>query len=445
MNPTVSRADRRLLLALGGAVLLTIVAMSLLAPSTAVNDPRPSSYNPAPGGAKAAYLMLEAMGRPVGRWEQPLDELGADEAARTTLILAEPLYSALEKDRLAASVHTFLEHGGRLLTTGASGALLLPGGVVEASRRLQALCYTDPEGPGVLARAGHVEMRDAVRWTETRPTEPQHLQQDPHQGLHQGPQQGPQQGLQHDPRSELRLDLRVEQRCGQDAVVVRLRVGRGEAVWWSSAVPLTNAELHNDADLKLLLASLASGSGSGAGSASAPVRRVLFDESLQQPVRSKWTAAQGLPLWSLAAQAALVFSLLIFSFSRRRGPVRLPVALPRSSPVEFAASMGHLYERAGATGVPISAAKRRLGRALAREGSLPPRAMEGDPAGTAAALAERFGGDWHNLAEHLRAAEATADTPLRARSALALVRALDEDTRRVQAAAHPDYSDEPDR
>ena len=150
----------------------------------------------------------------------------------------------------------------------------------------------------------------------------------------------------------------MEQRCGPDAVVVRMPVGKGEAIWWSSASPLTNAELHNDADLKLLLASLGEG------------RRVLFDESLQQTTRTQWSAARGLPLWWLLAQCGVVFGLLVFSFSRRRGPMRLPVGVPRSSPLEFAVSMGDLYEKAGATGAATEAARRRLERVLVREAGL---------------------------------------------------------------------------
>ena len=395
MTASLRKVDRRFVLIVTGFVLLLIVAVSLAAPSTATNDPRPSTYNTAPGGAKAAFLTLAALGRPVARWEQPLQDLPPGDAAHTTLVLAEPLYAAPEKDRLASAIHSFLQRGGRLLTTGASGALLLPGGATTPSHRFGALCSTQPEGPGPLAAAGSVEMAVGAAWSADTPA------------------------------------ARVEGRCGADAVIVRLPVGAGEAIWWSSASPLTNAELRNDADLKLLLASLGEG------------RRILFDETLQQPVRSKWSAAAGLPLLSLLAQAGLVFALLVFSFSRRHGPVRLPVAVPRSSPTEFARSMGDLYERAGATGVAISAARRRLLRVLMREGGLPQGVAESPPDDVAAALANRFGGDWNALAGHLRQAAETGDTPLRPRSALALVRALGHDVERVAMAAHMQSSRSP--
>lgn len=381
--------DRRLILWLGAAVLLIIVAVSLFAPATADNDRRPSSYNPAPGGAKAAFLTLESLRIPVARWDQPLDELSSVDASRTTLLLAAPMYTSLEKDRLAAAVKAFLDRGGRVITTGPTGALLIPGGSVKMSRRLSDLCYTEPEGPGRLARAGHVEMHDMVRWGDEG------------------------------------AGVFVEQRCGPDAVVVRVPVGRGNAIWWSSATPLTNAELHNDADLKLLLASIGDN------------RRVLFDESLQQTTRSQWSAARGLPLFSLLVQAALVFALLVFSFSRRRGPVRLPVVLPRSSPLEFAVSMGDLYETAGATGAATEAARRRLEGTLIRDAGLPQQTVKAGPEAIVEALEKRFGGIWRSVGEHLREASLAADVNPRPASALKLVRALGDDAARVRQAARP--------
>ncbi|MGI4829083.1 MAG: DUF4350 domain-containing protein [Janthinobacterium lividum] len=389
MASTAFQPDRRFLAVFAGVILLLIVVVSVIAPTTADNDPRPSSFNAAPGGAKALYLTMEALGRPVRRWDQPLDELDGVDAAHTTLLLAEPQFSALEKDRLTAAVKAFLERGGRVLTTGPEGALLIPGGGVKSSRRFGSLCYTVPEGPGALAAAGKVEMLDPVRWADET------------------------------------AEVRVEQRCGPDAVVVRVPVGRGEAIWWSSPAPLTNAELKNDADLRLTLASLGEG------------RTVVFDEALQQGVRSQWTAARGLPLYSLLAQAALVFGLLVFSFSRRRGPVRLPVAVPRSSPVEFAMSMGDLYEKAGATRAATEAAKRRLLRVLVRDGGLAQRTVEAGSEAVVAALELRFGGNWGSVGQHLSEAITAADVQPKPRGALALVRALGEDAERVRRAARP--------
>ena len=382
--------DQRLLLIVSAVTLVLIAGVSVLAPRGAENDPQPTTYNAGPDGAKAAYLIFQRLGVATSRWERPIAELNGANPGRTTLVLAEPLYAPTEEKELAAEVQGFLERGGRVLATGVLGARLLPGGDVAAPGMLHSgLCHTTPEGPGPLARAGSVEIVEHTQWAS------------------QGPQ------------------YRVEQRCGMDAVVVQYAVGKGEAIWWSSPTPLTNAGLKQDADLRLLLASVGDG------------RAVVFDESLHKQTASLWDAARGLPLKWLAWQTAALFVLLVLSFSRRRGPVRSPVTLPRSSPLEFAESMGDLYEKGGATSAATEAAKRRLLRVLTREAGVAQAAVSLGPDAIAEALRERVGGDWTTLAEHLRTAEEARDTEVSPRSALALVQALSEDADAVRRAVAP--------
>jgi hypothetical protein len=386
--------DRGRLLILCGVMTAMIVVVCVVAPSSEENDPRPTVTNIGPHGAKAAYLTLGALGVKTSRSDHSLAELNGElndaQAARTTMILAEPQYDATEQKGLAAEVRQFLERGGRVLTTGPAGALLLPDGEASPAGLLESgLCHTTPEGPGLLARAGSVEMTNRVQWTN------------------EGPK------------------YRVEQRCGKDAVVVRYAVGKGEAVWWSSAAPIENGELKNDADLKLLLASVGSG------------REVVFEESLYGAVKTMWDEAKGLPLSWLALQAALLFVLLVVSFSRRRGPVRSAVRLPRSSPVEFATSMGDLYEKAAASSAATEAAKRRLLRVLMREAGVAQGTIEEGPEAIAEALRLRLGGDWSLVSEHLQEAKRVQHEAIAMRSALALVRALSEDAKRVRESLQP--------
>ena len=403
-----SVSDRKLLLMLCGLLLVLIVGVSIVAPQSAENDPRPTTTNSGPRGAKAAYLMLVALGRKTSEWNPPISELndGLSDAqvARTTLILATPVYAATEQKELAAEVEQFLQRGGRVLATGPSGALLLPGGAVKSPGILNnGLCKTTPEGPGPLARAGSVEMVEGGQWASEGPA------------------------------------YRVEQRCGSDAVVVRYavstppgkerpsgtRVGKGEAIWWASAGPLENAELKNDANLRLLLATVGDG------------RDVVFDESLHGATKTLWDAAKGLPLGWLALQAALLFVLLVVSFSRRRGPLRSPVLLPRSSPVEFATSMGDLYEKAAASSAATEAAKRRLLRIVTREAGVAQETIEEGPEAIAEALQVRLGGDWARVCEHLNDAKRAQHEAIAMGSALALVRALSEDAKKVRAGLEP--------
>jgi hypothetical protein len=387
-------SDRTMLLTLSGAMLVVIVVVSLLAPQKAKDDPQPTTTNSGQQGAKALYVTLERVGRKVSRWDRPLAELNASmsdaQAARTTLVLAAPDYESKEFEPLQKELKRLLERGGRVLATGPSGAVLLPGGEAKRADVLQApRCETTPEGPGPLAQVGSVEMMESSQWGS------------------EGPQ------------------YRVEQRCGAEALVVRYAVGRGEAVWWSSAWPLENSQLKNDGDLKLTLATLGEG------------REVVFDESLHGEIGTLWDEAKGLPLPWLEAQGAVLFVLLVLSFSRRRGPLRDPVMLPRSSPLEFAESMGDLYEKGGATSAATEAARRRLMRVLVREAGVAPQTVVEGPEAIAEALQERLGGDWTDLREHLMRCQEAQHGHVTARSALALVKALSEDAESVRARLDP--------
>jgi hypothetical protein len=378
-----SRNDRRLLMIVSGAALALVIVVSLLAPSSAANDPEPTTTNAGPMGAKAAYLLMQAMGRETSRWTRPLAELPSEDAERTTLVLAAPQVDETEVEEIRKELKEFMQAGGRVVATGASGAELLPGGKVEGST-FGGPCRTTPEGPGLLAKAGSVRIANGAHWADD---DPQYV---------------------------------VEQRCGRDAVVVRYAYGKGEAIWWSSATPLTNDALKQDASLKLLLASVGDG------------RAVIFDESLHGEADGLWSKARGLPLGWLAAQLALLVVLLVLSFSRRRGPVRMPVKLPRSSPVEFAGSMGDLYSKAGATKAATEAARRTLVRVLVREAGVPQATVELGPAAIAEALGHRFNGDWSRLAQHMELAQAPSEKPMAPRSALTLVKAMREDAEEVR-------------
>jgi len=383
-------SDKKLLWGVCGGMLALIVVMAVIKPAQNPDDPRPTITNNGPQGAKAAFLTLQRLGVKASESERSLAEFneGMDdaEAARTTLVLAAPGYDQTELPRLRKELERFLTRGGRVLSTGPSGADLLPDGEAKAPGLVQpGLCHTTPEGPGELARVGSVEMVEGAQWSSDA------------------------------------AKFEVEQRCGAEAVVVRYAVGKGEAVWWASAAPLENGELKNDADLKLLLATVGSG------------HAVVFDESLHGAVKSLWDEAKGLPLRWLAVQAALLFGLLVVSFSRRRGPVRSPVRLPRSSPVEFATSMGDLYEKAGASSAATEAATRRLLRVLVREAGVAQGTIEEGPEAVAEALRLRLGGDWTMVSEHLQEAKRAEHDVIAVGSALALVRALSEDAKRVRA------------
>jgi hypothetical protein len=378
--------DRRILLWVCAAALVLIVAVSVLAPARSADDPTPAVDNSGPAGARAAFLALGDLGYHPVRYTGSLEDLSARDAPHTTLLLADPTYNPAERKALAASLERFLRNGGRVLATDDSGAVLLPqGGAQPPSFFQKDLCYTRPEGPGALADTGEVEIADRGRWSG----DPSALE---------------------------------DQRCGDDAVVVHYTVGSGEAIWWSSSTPLSNAGVKTDADLRLLLASLG------------PNRRILFDEALHDATPSFWTAAKGMPLRWLSFQAALLFLLLVLSFGRRRGPIRDPIHLPRTSPTEFARSMGALYARAGATAAATDAARSHLLTVLRHEAGLSHSTLASGPATIAESLATRLPGNWLSLATHLTHANEATLHPLDPKSAYALVRALRDDETQIRLA-----------
>lgn len=375
-------SDWRFLLIFGGVVIALIAITGILAPNREDRDPTPSTWNSGSAGAKASYLLLGQLGYNTVRWERPEAELSTIDASHATLVLAEPspsLTALTEKDRQQPFVD-FLHRGGRIVATGAVAALFLPDAkVAQAERLFTDLCITAPEGPDPLARAGELEMAAPVRWNGDDPT------------------------------------VRVSQTCGSGAVVVSYREGAGEVIWWASATPLTNIGLHNDGNLRLLLASVGD---SG--------RTVYFDEFLHGVNTSPWTTTRDTPLAGIVIQTACIAALLLFSFARGSGPQRALVQAPRASPLEFIESMGALYAKAGASSVAIAAAERRINEFLAHEGGLPAETLRSGPAAIAAAVHARFGLDTAQLAADLEAArQAEYDNP-RAAVALALVRRLDQ-------------------
>jgi Domain of unknown function (DUF4350) len=395
--------DRRFGLIVLGVMLLLIVVISILAPAAGDGDQTPTSYNTGAAGAKAAYLLMNEIGYSAEQWDAPPDRLAELDAADTTLILANPDYRTEDEKQARAEITSFLARGGHVLATGAAGAYLLPGGrTVQPTNILSAVCRTTPQAlandeADPMALAGRVTLPEIARWDPAVRTI-------------------------HDPTGRDN-PVSVSQRCGADAVVVSFSYGAGHAVWWSSPQPLTNSGLKEDASLKLLLASLPPPAASAAKGHPA----IVFDEYFHGDRTTLWETARGLPIYQLLAQCGLVAVLLVLSFGRRNGPLRMPVQVPRSSPIEFAESMGRLYRRAGATSAATEGARRRLLQFLAERCGVSREVLGGGPDAIVETLRIRYGGDWTRLGEHLKQAAEAEFTVLAPRSALELVRALDRD------------------
>ena len=353
------------------------------------NDSRlPSSYLAGQHGARAAYETLLRANYPIERWERPLADLAGIAGPDTVVIFAEPF--TRERDNLNA-VRQILERGGRVLSTGYWGGFILPGGQTAPPGEFSfAACKLEPEGLDTLAGSGEVWMVPAATWQVGNPA------------------------------------VRIQYTCAGQPAVVEYDYSKGHVVWWASATPLENGSLGRANDLDLLLNSLGPREG----------HHFYWDESLHGDVRSEWSYASGPARNLLFIGLPILGLLIVFSFSRRHGPIRdLPEA-PRAAPTEFLDALGSLYRSAGAASTAVVVALDRFRRHSLRLCGLRPGPM--GAAELAAAIRRRLPHADPNLEADLAACEDASWTEsLDPRAALKLIQALHTHQRRLDEAARP--------
>jgi hypothetical protein len=313
--PSLDAKDRKLLLWFLGIGFGLAVLTGFLLPKENDNDnPMPSTYLSGQHGALAAYETLARSGYQVERWERPLAELAPTAGPDTVVIVAQPSLREPEDNK---AVRTILERGGRVLSTGFRGGSLLPGKVSHLPKgAIPTDCQLQPEGLDPLSNTGEVWMKPEAIWTEGNPAH------------------------------------RVELSCAGQPAVVEFDWGKGHAVWWANSTPLENGSLARSNDLDLLLNSLGAREG----------HRFYWDESLHGEIRSNWSFAAGPALTMLRYGLPALGLLVIFSFSRRSGPVRdLPLPA-RAAPIEFLDALGSLYRKAGAASTAVAIAWERFRR-----------------------------------------------------------------------------------
>lgn len=380
----MTRESRFVLGGIGAAVLL-VIAVSVFAPADNADDGRPSTYNAGASGAKAAYMLLGRLGYNVARWDRPLANLSRADAAHETLVMANPWGAASQPEQHALAA--FIQAGGRVLAIGTSGMINLPGYYWRDEQAGGHTCRTMPEGTSALAAAGSLTMRPTVV-----------------------------------AKANL-VETEVAQSCPEGAVVIEYDYGKGHAVWWTDPEPLSNRGLHNDANLKLFLASIGP-----------PDRKVLFDEADNNfaPSTSVWAGAEGLPLRALAWQLLLGVVLLFFSFARRHGPRRFLTTTPRSSPLEFAYSMGNLYYRGKAGSAATREARERLLRVMERQCGIARDTLESGAEAIADELHTRLNYSNDELVSLLE--RSAAGTAVKPAEALKIVRSLNAISYDLRAA-----------
>jgi Domain of unknown function (DUF4350) len=305
-----------------GAVVLMVVLLGLayiLRPAPAKQAiGTPSSYSTDWLGTKAAFLLLQQSGYRVERWESPPQELPED-AVGTTLIFAEPSGRGSREER--AAVSRFVSAGGRLLVMGASGASFAP----------QSSAIPIPDSdltpksfsallPSPLSRnAPEVTMVAPDEWKSIRPSQ-----------------------------------LPIYDRNGKPGVVW-YRFGKGQVIWWAIASPVSNGSIRDKGNLALFLNSVGPSNS-----------RVLWDEYFHGMRRSLSSYFAETPLPWAGLQLAFAFAAILFTFSRRSGPIRMPAGESRLSPLEFVDTLGSLYQTARAAPAAVEIVYQRLRLSLAR-------------------------------------------------------------------------------
>jgi hypothetical protein len=216
----------------------------------------------------------------------------------------------------------------------------------------------------------------------------------------------------------------VQYNCAGAPPAVEYTSGKGEVIWWASSTPLENGSIQRAANLNLLLNSLG-----------APQNRHFYwDESLHGEVFSDWYYASGAALNLLKAGLAGIALLVVFSFSRRRGPVRDLPAPVRATPVEFLEALGSLYGEAHASSTAVELAYERFRRRMAELCGLEGAAMNAGELG--AALRRRFPRGHESLEKDLADCQlAMGDETLPPKKALALVQILSRHGEALEAAA----------
>jgi len=377
--------DRKLLLICVSAVVALAGTMAFLTRNQNNDDnPLPSSYLTGRHGAHAAYDLLQQSGYSVQRWEQPLGDLAARTDEHTVVILAEPILSTPADSK---AVEKIVERGGRVLLTGFAGGQLAPGGDVQPPTQFQAACELTPQGLDPLAASGSVWMVPEAVWGTARPRD------------------------------------RVQYNCTGSPTVVEYDEGKGRVIWWAASTPLENGSIVRAGNLNLFLNALGARDG----------HQFYWDESLHGDVRSEWFYARGPALYLLWSGLAGIALLIVFSFSRRRGPVRdLPLPV-RSTPVEFLEALGSLYAEAGAAATAVDLAYERFRRRVGDLCGLKGARMGAEE--MAVALRRRFPQAGKDLEKDLAdCEEAARDDQLPPKRALALVQALSRHSEQLDAA-----------
>jgi hypothetical protein len=313
-----------LLIAAAVLVVLTAGLAFLGGDPKEQGTPIPSTYSANPGGARAAYLLLQDLHFKVSRWERSPTELSIDNGL-AILILANPLERPTKQE--VAALRKFVEKGGQVIFTGARIKLFFPEARVDEDFPTDEWKTFSANVPSnYTADAQKIVLQTDATW--------------------QAPD-----------ASQLALYGEA-----QSPVVVSWRIGEGRVLWWAAATPLTNSGISSEGNLNFFLDAM-----------NFPVRakqftvHIYWDEYFHGERTSLWSYVRKTPVtWGLLQVSVLAF-VVFFTFGRRSGPTVLPPVVSRLAPLEFVDTLGGLYERAGAEPAVVGFVYQRFRATLSRQ------------------------------------------------------------------------------
>jgi hypothetical protein len=305
----------------------------------------------------------------------------ADLPPQTTLIMAEPIPTG-EED--AEAIRRFVRRGGRVVTTGFGATTFFK------ELRVQ---------PGMP----HFE------WKTYRPQEPSDLTKGINE-IAMAPQ------FYFSGYTGAETPFRDE----DERPIARMVYGAGDVIWWSSTDPMSNAAIREKDNAQLLLNSVGD-----------PARGpVLWDEYFHQGGKTVVDSILNSPLrWGLV-QACLLGLMVMFTFSRRFGPVRQSLGAPRLAPMEYVETLAALYKRAAASHIAVEIVYERFRAALQRRYSV---SREADAAQVAITISEHVrGSDLMSVTDAVQQIEAAInDSMLPEHRAATLVKQMHDFSTRL--------------
>jgi Domain of unknown function (DUF4350) len=325
MPAPIALGDRKILLIAGAILVVLTAGLAFLGDETEEQGVAiPSTYSAGPGGARAAYLLLQELHYQVSRWERSPTELSSD-PGDTILILAEPIETPTKEE--IEALRNFVEEGGQVIFAGSRITSFFPKSKVrEEIPTTEWKTFSADVPSNYTAGAPKIALRAGTTWQ--RPEASQ-------------------------------LPLYGETRS---PVVVSWRMGDGRILWWAAATPLTNSGIVRESNLNFFLDAM---NFPPPGDKSAV--HIYWDEYFHGERTSLWSYARKTPVAWGVLQIAILGLLIVFTFGRRSGPIVLPPVISRLAPLEFVDTLGGLYERAGAEPAVVGFVYQRFRATLSRQ------------------------------------------------------------------------------